>query len=204
MNDEQIIHIDELVGILYLYNNDELVKYQKMFPKYYDILKPGIIAGRAKKIDDIDCFTGIGIDALNTIKNECAKKINKIKSKLRLQKNIMLVAQIIIMVSSCSLIGMLTLEYSNSNTISYISAIMALGASILTLYAQNSLAAIGPYNRNIFNIYEELVKYYIEAEETVKEIEILKKNRNNENKISNLVKKGNEISHNVKKILLEI
>ena len=162
--------IDESVGLLNAINRDSLNEIRDKYPSYRSILEIGIIAGE-KKIDNEELT--VRAELCKLALEQAFKQIKqitlpKLRSKHRFLQRIEIVAQIIIMFSSSTiLLGLITQGFANVGLLVqtvYVGAILSLISSILTLVVKR--------NKNVENDFNTLVNSTIDSEEILRDISI--------------------------------
>lgn len=166
--------INEIIGFLELFGQDEIQGIRTRYPEYNKILKLGILLGSEDENDEIEELkvkTHVSKVGINIIIQEAEKLIPKIKSRLNKHNKIQFCSQTILALGSM-LILVYPLEAINQNS-KYIVGFMILIPALLTMYVQYKSGIIGSSEGNLAKTFNDLVDYKINAEHYLRELIIL-------------------------------
>lgn len=197
--------INEIIGFLELYGQDEIQEIRTEYPEYNKILKMGILLGEEDnendEIEELKVRTHVSKVGINIIIEEAENLIPKIKSRLNKHNRIQFFSQTILAFSSM-LILIYPLDSINQNS-RYIIGFMILIPALLTIYIQYKSGIIGSNEGNLLKTFNDLVDYKINAEHYLRELIILDrlKPSTSVKYAQEIIKKSNTISLEMKKII---
>lgn len=200
MGNESQLPVDEIVGFLNSYHNETLIKLKTKYPEYREIFEIGIRAGEEKRDKrELEVRTELCVEGLKAIVLSCEKYIPKIRKKIRTSNRLSFTAQIIILISSGSIILLLKEDYGKLT--GYIGASLALIGSIISLIAQNRLSNLKPNSDDLIKTLEKLVSNKLEAQRILQELKISINFQNSPETIKSIIIAGNDLSFKTQKLL---
>ncbi len=200
MGNESQLPVDEIVGFLNSYHNETLIKLKTKYPEYSEIFEIGIRAGEEiRDKNELEVRTELCIEGLKAIVLSCEEYIPKIRKKIRTSNRLSFTAQIIILISSGSIILLLKENYGK--LMGYIGASLALIGSIISLIAQNRLSNLRPNSDDLVKTLEKLVSNKLEAQRILQELKISIKFQNSFETIKSFIIAGNDLSFKTQKLL---
>lgn len=195
--------INELVSLLNDYEKEKLLQLRKEYPEYKEMLELGVTLGEKdsdseEEIRELKFRADVCSKGLKIILYECNELKSKIKSKLKVFNTLQILSQILILITGTVLISFI--NNSNYSTIKIIAIILTLISSVVTLIIKYLSGNITPHSKNLYLIYEDLIKEHINAEHSISEIKILKQFDNDKaiNRLSEIIKVGNTASFKLK------
>ncbi len=198
--------IDESIGLLNRINKSALDAIRSKHPEFSSILEQGVIGGE-KEINNDELTVRAEVckvaleETLNQSKN---KYLPHLQNKLKKLQKIELWSQIIIVVSSSTVFGLLTQDLGNSGFLftAYIAAGLSLIGAILTIILKQNSGEWSNNNQNIASSYTSLVNFRIKAEELFREINILTQfTENNSEKLSVVINDCNDVNREIRIII---
>ncbi len=168
------VFTNELIGFLKQYDKVELEQLAAKYPQYGGQLVEGITLGdeiAVRSTSDILMFRlELCKKGLESVIKESEKVIPQLKRKLRRLKNVQFYSQVLVAVSSASILVML----GKSNAIfNMVAAGLALLGSLLSIYVQTQSNGIGDRSQSISKAYTQLVESDIKAQKLLTEVKIL-------------------------------
>ncbi|WP_298541892.1 hypothetical protein [uncultured Aquimarina sp.] len=197
--------INEIVGLLNAYSQSELSSIQEEFPEYEKFLKPGIIMGEDEasedEIKELKIRTKVCKTGLNLIIQKSAEFLPKVKSRLKLLNSVQFISQIVIAITGASI--MVFLQEKHGESVKIIIGCLTLIAAILTLYVQHKSGTIGLGENSLSKIFNDLTDSKLTAEHYLQELKIIEELNfsSSVEEVSQIIKKSNDISSDMKKII---
>ena len=139
-----------------------------------------------------------------TLKQTKEKYLPTLRNKLRRLQKIELWSQIIIIISSSTVFGLLTQDIEKSGFLytAYIAAILSLVGALLTIILKQNTGEWSMNNQNVANSFYSLVNSRIGAEEILRELNVLSNFiENNTNEIIDLIKRCNDVNRDIRLII---
>lgn len=198
--------IDESIGLLNKINLTALNIIREKHPEFSSILELGVIGGEKElNINELSVKIEVCKVALEeTLKQSKDKYFPLLRAKLRKLQKIELWSQIIIVVSSSTVFGLLTqdLEKNGFLYVAYIAAILSLIGALLTIILKQNSGEWSMNNQNIANSYNSLVNFRIQAEEVLRDINVMSQFINtNTDELLVAIKKCNDVNREIRKII---
>lgn len=203
------VPIDESVGLLDFLNHSELDSFRSNNPNFKHILELGEIGG---EVDVEDSELMVRAKLAKTVLTEVLHQtkeryLPQLSRKIKKLKRLELMSQIVIMISSSTIMALLLTESESKGVKygSYVAAALSLISAILTLILKKNSGEWNFNKENQANVYETLVTKRIEAEEILQEIDLIisLKNKTLE-EVSPIFKQGNELAKELKMIISKI
>lgn len=197
--------INEIVGLLNAYSQSELSSIQEEFPEYEKFLKPGIIMGEDEASEDevkeLKIRTKVCKTGLKLIIQKSGEFLPKVKSRLKLLNNVQFISQIVIAITGASII--VFLQEKHGESVKIIIGCLTLIAAILTLYVQHKSGTISLGENSLSKIFNDLTDYKLTAEHYLQELKIIEELNFSSSieEVSQIIKKSNDISSEMKKII---
>lgn len=199
--------IDESLGLLNQTNSVALRNLREKYPEFKSILELGVIGGANDlEIDELRLRVEVSkLALLETLKTSKDTFLPKFRRKLKFLQKIELWAQMIIVLSSSTVFGLIgELEKGEFKLTSYVAGGFTLASALLTIILKQNTGEWAMNNHNIANSYGELVKLRIDAEETLREMEILSQfPENNLEKLTKFVEQSNNTNRKMLLIILK-
>jgi hypothetical protein len=196
--------INEIIGLLSLFDKLELSNLRDEFPEYTELLKPGITLGEEEVKDELRelkvrakvCKTG-----LNLILEKSEKILPKIKYRLKLLNNIQFISQIVVAISGASIL--VFLQERHGEMIKIMVGSLTLVSALLTLFVQYKSGTITLGENSLSKIFNNLMDYKINAEHFLEELKIIEELNfsSSTEQVSQIIQKSNDISLQMKIII---
>ena len=193
--------INEIIGLLYSFDESELSKLKSEFPEYSELLKPGILLGEEEVEDELrelKVRTAVCKTGLNLILKKSEKILPVIKSRLKLLNNVQFISQIVVAISGASILAFLQERQGE-----IVIGSLALIASLLTLFVQHKSGTIALGENSLSKIFNDLTDYKLKAEHYLEELSIIEELNfsSSKDQVSQIIQKSNDISLQMKKII---
>ena len=193
--------INEIIGLLYSFDESELSKLKSEFPEYSELLKPGILLGEEEVEDELrelKVRTAVCKTGLNLILKKSEKILPVIKSRLKLLNNVQFISQIVVAISGASILAFLQERQGE-----IVIGSLALVASLLTLFVQHKSGTIALGENSLSKIFNDLTDYKLKAEHYLEELSIIEELNfsSSKDQVSQIIQKSNDISLQMKKII---
>jgi len=198
--------IDESIGLLNKINASALNDIKDRHPEFSSILEVGVIGGE-KEIGNNELEVRVEVCKValdETLKQTKDKYLPNLRAKLRRLQKIELWSQIIIVISSSTVFGLLTQDLEKEGVLytAYFAAALSLVGALLTIILKQNSGEWSMNNQNVANSYNSLVNYRIKAEEILREINVLSQFiENNAKELKELVKQCNDINREIRIII---
>lgn len=198
--------IDESIGLLNKINKSALDEIRRKHPEFSSILEQGVIGGE-KKIDKNELAVRAEVCKVvleETLNKSKDKYLPHLRNKLKRLQKIELWSQIVIVVSSSTVFGLLTQDLENSGFLytAYIAAGLSLVGAILTIILKQNSGEWSMNNQNIASAYSSLISFRINAEELLRELNVLAQfTETNAEKLSEVINKCNDVNREIRIII---
>jgi hypothetical protein len=154
--------IDESIGLLSRINKSALDEIRRKHPEFSSILEQGVIGGE-KEIDQNELAVRAEVCKVvleETLNQSKDKYLPHLRNKLKSLQKIELWSQIIIVVSSSTVFGLLTQDLENSGFLytAYIAAGLSLVGAILTIILKQNSGEWSMNNQNVASAYSSLIR----------------------------------------------
>lgn len=200
--------INEIIGLLAYANPESLERLRQQFPQHIDTLEPGITLGTEINATNANAdealVRGLACQAgLQTVIFKCDELIPTLKRKLKTLGNLQLSSQIIIGVSGASVVSQIGVT---APAFMLLTGYLSLIGSLTTLFVQYKSGLVNNNQQSLFNLYDKLVDYRLDAEQQLFEvniaIQVLKEN--NFERLFSVLAKANQTCLDIRKILEKI
>lgn len=198
--------IDESIGLLNKINANALTEIKNKNPKFSSILELGVIGGE-KEINNEELKLRVEVSKIvleETLKQTKEKYLPLLRAKLKRLQTIEMYSQIIIAISSTTVVGLLSQaseEYNYMDAAS-IAAIFSLIGAILTIILKQNSGEWAMNNQNTAGSFNSLVNHRIKAEEILREMNVLAQFIDtNIEELKELVKQCNDINRDIRIII---
>lgn len=184
--------VNEIVNLLHDHNQIELSKLANTYPQYEKIVTQKTISGTDNQCEENELKFRAELckEGLKTLISKSQLLIPQIKKKIKWFKNLQLISQVIVAVSSSSLLLILQTNLADNKIAETVVASLTLFASVLSLILKNRFEANILGNFSLSKIYEKLIEYKIASEHNIQELTLFIK--------LNLFSTGSRISKIIK------
>ena len=177
---KQTIRINALVGLLNKHHPQELDELKLKNQEYAKILQPGRTLGSKKNLpmdslgieEGLELFVDVTIRGLKTASERVDPNIEKMKARLSKAKSLKLISQFIATITSVGLVSAILANMEREYTIT--TAVFNLGAVLCTLFATHLETPKYGGSGNLIEVYENLIKIKVEAQQLIRDLEVVK------------------------------
>ncbi|WP_397445967.1 hypothetical protein [Polaribacter sp. R77954] len=198
--------IDESVGILNKLNSNALEEFRNQNPEFSEILELGVIGGESQmSLDELKIRIKVSqISLQETLKETKIKYLPYFRKKIKRLQTLELWSQIIVVVTSSTTIGLLSTnkEFDGKEIVTIVSAVLSLLGAIFSVSVNLNTGKSETGKKNVSKMFNDLITHRIEAEETLREINI-KSNfiTENESELIKLIESCNKTNRDIRTII---
>ena len=198
--------INESVGLLNKLNNKALDEIRKKHPDFISILEPEVVQDK-NRVPHSELAIRVEVCKIaleETLKQTKDIYLPLLRKKLSRLQRIEVLTQIIIVISSSTVFGLLTqdLEQSGFLYVAYIGAGLSLVGALLTIILKQNSGEWSMNNQNVAGLFNSLINNRIKAEEILRELNVLSLFIDaNAGEISELINQCNETNRNIRTII---
>ena len=182
--------VDEVVSFINRYDHKILKQLKEKDNKYSAILYLGKKLGGEENTDELKVRLEICLIALEKVSKICQEVLPKLRHKVLSINRLNLFAQIIIIISSASLLKIINGDYE---ILKIAVAILILTSSILTTVIQNRINSIFPNSNNIYATYDFITSKLITSQKLERELQIANQLNYNHFSVYELITSANEL-----------
>jgi hypothetical protein len=156
---------------------------------FHEILKEGAVLGDSDDIGELKVRAKICFAATDETIKRCREELVKLKRRLKTSQKIQLYGQVLTTISGASVLTSLATDHKN---ITYVGGFLSLLGALVPLIVDFQRSSLNR-NKNLHDIYEELVKLIVEAQRNKQQLEYFINNSFNVDGISDVINRCNQL-----------
>lgn len=181
--------IDEMIAFLEKRQPQIIQKIRTENPGYLNILKEGEELGPSTDIEELKVRAKVCFASTEAAIKICNENLPVLKSKLKGVQKLQMWGQVITTIGGASVLATLALKYTS---ITYYAGGLSLLGSLIPLILEQKNKGLDK-NKQVDEIYTELIKLKLEAERNATELKFFIENNFNVQGISDVINRCNQI-----------